>query len=144
MRVILGVPNADLAEDARSLWRELKTIASPFPFECSDDDLQVLWEQTGCDIEVPSHVEAMASWRHRTNSARICLSSQFFDKSHDLQLGHRTRSLEPFEEFHRLVMAEFGLTMIPNGPARDEVLLRRDSSTVAIGTCAMATQRLGS
>ena len=54
MRVILGVPNADLAEDARSLWRELKTIASPFPFECSDDDLQVLWEQTGCDIEVPS------------------------------------------------------------------------------------------
>jgi hypothetical protein len=86
MRVRLGIPKADRRDDAVALWRELKAKAVPFPVECSEEEWDVRWGQTGCEFQM-LRGGAITTVSRTEEPSLICLSEEVLQEPCDVQLG---------------------------------------------------------
>ena len=122
MKTILGIPNANRLDDVAALWRELKVTAVPFPFECSDDELEIRWEHSGCNFQSSEVAAATAIFFKGTNTARICLGEEFFRHSLDIQLAVR-----PHEVLHiRLFDGRLAKNFLVSQVVADRLVMGRN------------------
>lgn len=101
MRVVIAVPNPEREPATRALWEELMARAVPFPVQVTGVvELTADWVNRGCQNDMPEIAEALATYRHRSNTGRICLGHALFARPCDVQLGillHEVVHLRLFE-----------------------------------------------